>query len=235
MPAKTVSAQHAEDLAGIVRGRRRPVDVDASLLRERLEELLSRFELSEPRDELEMLFRALAETEETLAEKRKRFDSVGALAQGLIDRLQVSETRSSLNALARVRLRGRAGKRSKSAHRADAGGRPYVRHLIDELSALHDLTASYVLFLDSQVAHHRPVKSLLDDVMFGLAEIYIELRTEQCGVEVVPHSEASHFIRFASAALDGCFHATETSPRALSRRWKRIRTGRYPANPTSSR
>lgn len=76
----------------------------------------------------------------------------------------------------------------------------------------------------AQVRRERPIKIDQDTALDGLAEIFLtHIRSSEHRYKL-PHSVRSHFIRFCHAVLRPFFPLTEVGPKALSNRWKKLKT-----------
>lgn len=78
----------------------------------------------------------------------------------------------------------------------------------------------------SFVKRKAPAKNDQNTLMLGLADIYLRQIGSDLPCEDLPHAERSYFIQFVRAALEPFFATTEVSPKALSRRWQRIKAER---------
>jgi hypothetical protein len=73
----------------------------------------------------------------------------------------------------------------------------------------------------SFVSRHRPRKSKLDALLDETASLWLDQSRWHGDIHELPHSENSRFIQFASIALGPFADASETSRKALARRWQR--------------
>ncbi len=79
-------------------------------------------------------------------------------------------------------------------------------------------------YYDSQVPRVRPKNNRLDTALFDLAGTFVSLAGLTKHQSELPHSVESQFIQFCTLAIGPFFHPNLTSPKALARRWDRLKS-----------
>jgi len=92
-----------------------------------------------------------------------------------------------------------------------------VKQFANELEAYHQ----------AQIKRQRPAKIDQDTLLDGLADIYLRHTGSSKHPYELPHSVRSHFILFCHAVLRPFFPLTETSTKALSNRWHKLRQQQF--------
>jgi transcriptional regulator with XRE-family HTH domain len=196
------------------------VEVEAETVEQRLNEILERHGLIDGPDEFSRAFREFSGAEEPAV---KEFDRIAKQARQLAADISVVKVVARLNMIARRRFSN--NRRMQKLHpgmTAAAAQSQFVANFTSDLLVVADLCASMRAY-EKTPRNSRPEDEVVNELLMELADLYNDLRKTHHGRFDLPHSESSIFIGFASAALKPLFHASQTSCKALSRRWKRIK------------
>ena len=224
-PYTDIEVQH---LADVIRGKRNPHVVNVGLL----EELLNQWLIGNDLTDLS-LFPGIpaAHDDHDLPDVRSNLShreianslrKIASLSEQLSGELTSSAQVSALNATIRRLLTGKKPTIKGNAAIKAAGEEMFlIRDFKERLAVLIKASAQLAQYHASHSPRGRPKNLELSNLLYELAHVYVAAAGLDHFIEQLPRSENSRFIAFAREVLSPFFDATETTPKALARRFAR--------------
>jgi hypothetical protein len=217
--------QIADVLAGVRRSGR--VAIDRELLKERLNDLLSAAGITcldvDTGDE-QSVDAAIAEAAFDRTDHhylRKQYRDLSKLVRRIERKLVLPELQTQLAAHPRYE----SAHQTRSRNPKDGSSSGTLRmldRLCNNLKLLEQAAEALSVFEKSQIETGRPRGNLLDTLMRGLGDVYVEVRGFSKHVLKLPKSRRSIFIRFCHEVVGHFFPPETANFNALSSRWRRL-------------
>lgn len=217
----TYSTDDVEAAAAVLE-RASDAPVDRGSLQQRLDSLLEAVGRADGGDAYVQSFQEFAAADPGHAELAASFREVAKARDPLDPDLYRGAVAAELNAAARAFWK--AGKWPRAINRPHPiRGMSSDLLTQDELRAVRAEAKRLAAYHRSFVRRQAPNKLDQDTLLEGLADIFLEFAKLDCGRHELPHSENSRFIQFVHGAVRPFFGSTEMSPKAIARRWKRLK------------
>jgi hypothetical protein len=204
-------------------GPRLAPKVDESKLRSDVEDLLSAIGIAHDGSEGALRFAALSSEDMTHTELARQCRLIAEADDPLDRSIFHGVVRTELTDKLRIKWTSRPHRRRLN--------RPHILlgmtsdFLSDsERSDIKEAALELEAYHLAHVRRERPIKLDQDTALDGLADIFLNHTCSSQHRYELPHSVRSHFVRFCHAVLRPFFPLTEVSPKALSNRWKKLRT-----------
>ena len=223
-------------ISDVLAGVRRPsrVVINHELLKEKLNDLLSVTGVADLEADAhggQSFDVAIAEGAFKRADHRYLHEQYRELADlaGQVERKLTSpELQPQLAAQLRFeRARQTRSRRPRDCSTSEISGVRILHRLRDDLRLLKLAAENLSVFEKSLTGTGRPRSDLLDTLMLGLGDVYVEARGFDGEVLKLPRSPRSIFIRFCCEVLSHFFPSKAVDAEALSSRWKRL-TAHFP-------